>query len=325
MRKTPYLFWALTALTVASCASRYCDPCEEVIQQTYVHKYGLEVAPDDWEARGQCGQVVSTRKDGTTCTQYYDKGILHGDCTYSFPHSSTVARKESYEAGALIAETAFYRSGGARQEVKPLGGERKEVTSWYETGVPKSKEVLEGNYLVDGEYYNAEHTVEASVHEGAGIRIQRDAYGQLIAREQIQNGQITQITTFHQNGNPKEVLPLLNGSRNGTVQVYLPDGEPSRIEAWSNGIQNGQTSLFENGEIVAKIPYSDGVPNGVEERYRDGSDLAARITWVSGNKHGPSYHYAGGNVTTDWYFQNKPVSETDYDILSNYNTRTRGY
>ncbi|MFA6914814.1 MAG: hypothetical protein WC222_00315 [Parachlamydiales bacterium] len=326
MHKSKYFHWALLALTLASCNSRNCyDPCQEVIEQKYVHKYGIEIAPEDWEERGQCGQVISTRKDGTTVAEYYDNGVLHGDCTYSFPHSSTVARKESYDFGALMAETAYYRSGGSRQEVKPTGAKGKEVTSWYESGVPKSKESFDNDILVEGEYYNAEHTVEGRVHEGNGTRIQRDAYGQLIARELIQNGEIAQITTFHSNGNPKEVIPLLKGTRHGTVQTFLPDGEPSRVEEWTNGIQNGTTITFENAEVVSKVPYTNGVPNGIEERYRDGNVLAVRITWVAGNKHGPTYHYAGSNVTTDWFFQNKPVSESDYDILTNYNQRNRGY
>lgn len=325
MHKNKYFHWALLALTAASCNCRTCDPCEEVIQQRYVHKYGVEVAPEDWTQRGQCGQVISTRKDGTTATQYYDNGVLHGECTYSFPHSSTVARKESYDFGALMAETAYYRSGGARQEIKPIGGSRKEVTSWYETGVPKSKEVYENDSLIEGEYYTTDHTTEGRVNEGNGNRIQRDPYGQLIARELISNGEIAQITTFHTNGNPKEVIPLSKGSRSGTVQIYLPDGEPSRIEEWSNGIQNGTTTLFENGDVVSKTPYTNGVPNGIEERFHDGNILAVRISWVNGNKHGPSYHYTDNNVTTDWYFQNKPVSESDFEILTNYNQRNRGY
>ncbi len=316
MKKKHYPLLALISVMAASCGPTCYDPSCEVLQQTYVHKYGVEVAPEDWSARGQCGQVQSTLKDGTTETRQYNNGILHGDCTYTFPHSSTVARKESYHQGALLSQTHYYRSGGAFQEVVPINAARKQVTTWFESGEPKSIEEYEGELLISGTYYTPDHATEAKVDDGNGVRIQRDPYGQLIAREEIKKGIPVKATTFHPNGSPKEVTPLANGLPEGSVQTFLPDGEPSVVSQVHQGVQHGLTVIYENGEVVAKIPYNNGVVDGVEERYKDGNVLATEVTWVSGMRHGPTYHYAGEMVTTDWFFRDQPVSKTDFEILS---------
>lgn len=318
--RTPFLLLIpVLAFAMSGCSRYSCyDSCpEDVVSETYVHKYGVEVAPDDWSERGQSGQVVSTRKDGTTEVRCYEGGSLHGDSTYSFPHSSTVACREKYEQGNLSAKIFYYRSGFAEREEAPLDNGRRKVTIWYESGEPQSIEEYEGNYVAVGLYYTPENVVEARVDEGDGERVARDSHGLLISRERIKEGAPVEIVYFHPNGTPKEVVPLRNGLKNGTVLVYLQDGEPARREVWNNGVMQGITTLFENGEMVARVPYVNGEIQGVEERYRDGSTLAARITWAGGMRHGPTYHYSGDRSATDWYYYDRPVSQNDFDLLSN--------
>lgn len=322
MNKKNTLLIALLALSAASCSPRCCyDPCNEVLHETYVHKYGVEVAPQDWSARGQCGQVTSVSKDGTTTTRQYDNGILHGDCTYTFPHSSAVARRDNYHQGALLTQTHYYPSGGAHTEIKPISDARRQVTTWYESGEPKSVEEHEGPTLLSGEYYTTDHSIEARVDDGNGTRVNRDPYGQLVSREQFENGVPHKVTTFHANGSPKDVVPLQNGTAHGSIQSYMPDGEPAKITQLHQGVPHGVTAVYQNGEVVATLPYNNGVLDGVEERYKDGHVLATQITWVAGQRQGPTHHYAGGNVTTDWYYRDQLVSKNDYEILMNKERR----
>lgn len=324
MRTRTFFLWIAAAASTASCAPQCCyDPCCDVIQETYVHKYGVEVCPQDWSARGQCGQVISTLKDGTTETRNYDNGVLHGECSYTFPHSSLTARKDSYHQGALLSQTHYYRSGGAYQEIVPLSETRRQITTWYESGEPKSIEEYDQQLLVTGIYYTKDHTIEARVDDSSGIRVNRDAYGQLISREEISGGVAAKQTTFHPNGSPHVVTPLAGNLPEGTIQEFLPDGEPLSIKEVHQGVQDGWTVLYENGEVVSKIPYQNGSINGIEEHYKDGNILATQITWVAGMRHGPTFHYAGDNITTDWYFHDKLVSKSDYEILTNYAMRNR--
>lgn len=316
---------AFLTLLTTGCVKQSCQySCpEDVLCQTYVHKYGVEIPPDDWSHRGQSGQVVSTLKDGTTVVKTYDEGALHGDCTYSFPHSSVIAKREKYQQGNLSCETFYYRSGFGECEVVPLDNGRRKVTSWFESGEPKCIEELEGERIFSGVYYTPDNVVEARIDEGEGEKIERDPYGQLISKTRIAHGYPIEITFYHPNGNPKEIVPLKNHLKQGTTQTFLPDGEPASKEEWVGGVQQGIKTLYENGEVLARIPYVNGVVQGIEERYKDGSTLATRITWVAGVRHGPTYHYTGDRVTTDWYYYDRPVSQNDFELLSTYTQKSR--
>ncbi len=325
MRNYHLLLASLVALATSSCGSqRSCTPCsEEVLQETYMHKYGVEVPPDDWAERGKCGQVIATRKDGSTESRNYDQGILHGESTYTFPHSSSMARKENYHQGELQSEVQYYRSGGAQRERTPLSDNDYKITQWYESGEPQFNEEYSGTLLMEGEYYTPDHTLEAQIRNGNGDRVTRDSKGQLISREKISRGQTVLFTTYYPNGSPKDITPLNNGLKNGVVQGFLPEGEPDYTQEWQQGTQHGKTILFDNGERVAVVPYDNGTINGTEEHYRDGRILTTRITWVNGAKHGPTFHYTGDTVTTDYYYNDRSVSQSDYLVLTNYSQRTR--
>lgn len=315
MRPIIYIAVLSAALALTGCGSSKRQP-NNVVRQTYIHKYGVTVPQQDWTARGKHGQVVSEMKNGVSVSHSYASGILDGPTTYSFPHSSAIERVETYARGNLMKETNYYRSGPPKEEVAYEANGDKKVTSWYETGSPKSVEDFDASgLLVKAEYYTPSHQSEAQVDNKHGIRITRNQYGHILSKDTIDNGVMIGRTTFHYTGSPKEVIPFKDGLVEGKVQTFTPDGEPNTIEQWVAGKQQGTTIVFQNGEKYAEVPYVNGSKQGVERRYRDGSIPTQEVSWYNNLQDGPSTVHAGQIATTEWYFEGKPVSKLNYDDM----------
>lgn len=323
MRSMGVISSLAVVLMMTACQNsnqRYAS--SEVVSQTYIHKYGVEVPPEDWQERGQDGQVVINRKDGVIVTQSYDRGILHGETTYSYPHSSAVEKTEVYVQGNKTKEIAHFRSGPPMHETHFKSDDVKHITSWYENGTPKSVEEYDSKgLLVKGEYYNNSHQLESQVENANGIRTVRNKYGLVVSKDTIQDGQMTVRTTVHFNGAPKEITPYKNGVVEGIRKTFLPDGEPNSQEMWADGRQQGITILFTNGEKSAEIPYENGQKNGIERHFRDGQYVVEEISWLNGLQDGPRTTYVADIASTEWYFEGQPVSKVNYDLRSHATNR----
>jgi antitoxin component YwqK of YwqJK toxin-antitoxin module len=308
------LYFLILLGSLSSCQNRNC--CDEVVCET-VHRYGVSLPPEDWSERGRCGQVVSMRKDGVAVTRNYDNGILHGECTYSFAHRDVIQKREMYEQGNLTQEQLHYTSGMPYKQTNYEGPGRQSMTIWYESGAPHAREIIDNGNLIQAEYYSMDQQLESNVENGNGLRTRRDGQGQLQSVDTIQNGQMVMSTTYHPNGAPAVITPYVNGMIEGDRRTYLPGGEPATIEKWRGNLQHGTSQEFEHGEKRAEVPYVNGRKHGIERRYRDdGQTLAQEITWVQGQKHGPTYSYIGNTKTTDWYFRNRQVAnKATFDMM----------
>lgn len=303
--------------SISSCRSnRNCS--DEVVCGT-VHKYGVCLEPEDWIDRGKHGQMISMRKDGVAINRCYDSGILHGETTYTFPHREVIQKKEIYEQGNLTQEITHYPSGFPQKQAIYETPSRQMVTTWFENGAPHCHEVIENGNILRGEYYNHDQQVESRVEDGNGLRMMRDAHGQLQSQDTIQNQQMTLRTTYHPNGMPATLTPYVDGKVHGERRTYLPGGEPGTIETWSEDAQHGITHEYESGDRRGEIPFVNGNRHGIERRYRDdGQTVAQETTWVNGKRHGPENSYIGNRVTTDWYFQDRKVpNKATFDMLQN--------
>ncbi len=310
------LMVASTLLT--SCVNRYYSE-EEVVQETYVHRYGVEVPPQDWKEQGQHGQVVTMLKNGVEVKKSYSGGVLEGETCYSFPHSSTIEKMESYRNGKLAQSTVYYLSGAPSVQTQFKGDQDEKVlTYWYESGAPKSIENYDSTGLLErAEYYDPRHNKDSWVENHEGVRILRDPYGQIISKDTIQNGMMTLRTTFYPNGAPKEIIPYANGMISGIKKSYLPEGEPNTIEEWVNGKQEGKMILFQNGQKYTEFTVKNQVKNGIERRYRDGDKLVQEINWKDDRRHGEAISYAGSSPKSEWFFKGEPMSKANFDLNAN--------
>lgn len=310
---------ALLAAMMASCSVRQGTEYANVVDQTYVHKYGVAVPSDYWQSAGADGAVVSTMDDGVVVTRRYSGGTLDGDTTYTYPHSSQIQYGETYQKGTLVKETEYYFDGTPKEETAydPSQAGTKIVSAWYLTGTPRCIERYQNEMLYNGEYFTSSNQRDSIVDQSHGTRLLRDDYGQLIATDTITDGKMVQRVVYHPNGSPREIIPYKNGAVEGTKKTFLPAGEPNTVEQWVGGQQQGTTVVYQHGEVYSETPYVAGEKNGVEVRYRDGHTKMQEITWSAGKMHGPTTTYAGDVAKTDWYFKGKQTTKADFDFMSN--------
>ncbi len=295
-------------VSVTSC---YRDRCrDEVVCETYVHRYGLAIPASEWSEQGKTGQVVTTLKDGITVKKNYAKGQLEGETTYSLPHRETVARSETYANGRLVREEEFFPSGLTRSQTDH---EQSTKRHYYNQGALRCVENTSGANLIRGKYYDLNENVESSVDNGEGKITLRDDYGQLIAVCAVVDGVVVEKTTFHPNGMPHVIEPYKNGEVHGIRKTFLPGGEPLTVEQWQHGVPNGITVIYEQGEKAAEVPYINGKKNGLECRFVNEVIVVEEIKWQDNMRHGPSTRYIEGKAFTDWYLNDNKVSKGYYD------------
>lgn len=307
----------LCALLAFSSCRKPCHEYCEIVSEAYVHKYGMEVAQDEWKSRGQNGLVNVTLGNGVHVSKSYSNGVLDGRTTYSFPHSHTIAKEEIYSNGILTEKITNNPLGSPKKKTQYLSPTDKVVTRWFEKGSPQSIECYSRDLLVDGEYFSLDHQLEARVDGQEGIRTIRNANGDLLKTETIAHGKPISQTTYHPNGSISAITPLnAKGQIDGQRKSYLITGEPEKIEEWYNGRQDGITVQFQYGEKYAEIPYVNGEKHGLEKRYKDGTVVVEEITWTKGQKHGPCQVYVDNTTTTKWYFKDMLVHKTTFDQMS---------
>lgn len=309
----------LALVAVLSSCNRQVPYRGPVVEQTYVHKYGVEVPPDQWQKSGESGRIVSTLKNGVVVTNSYSGGVLDGETTYTFPHNDNIQKVETYSDGRLIKEVINTMSGTPMKEIVYQDHGVRNVTIWYEDGMPQTKETYVKGRLMAGQYMDHNQQVESCVENGQGNRINRDAYGMLESNDTIVDGDMVQRTTYHPNGHPKEMIPYMNGIVHGERKSYLPAGEPNTIEMWEAGSQHGMTIVFSGGEKIAEVPYVNGKKHGLERRYRNGKTVVEEVTWMDDTRQGPTYTYVGENKKTDWYHNGRRVTKGAYDLNMNPN------
>lgn len=308
---------AITLIALTACARNNPPNYIGVVEETYVHKYGVNVPSEDWKERGQEGQVISTLKNGAIVTKNYVKGRLEGESTITFPYSKYIQKTEIYRSNVLVAERNHYSSGVPMEEIHFAPNGARTRLAWYESGSPMSFEEfdVEGQ-LAKGEYYDGNHSPDSQVVDYAGIRTMRDRYGILLSRDTIQRGSMVERVIYHPTGVPKEVIPYEQGIVSGKYKKFLPDGEPQSIEEWNDGRQQGLTIVFENGEKIAEVTYVDGAKSGLERRFREGSQLIQEINWKNNQWHGQCTTYVGKVPQVEWYFRGEPVTRGNFEVLS---------
>lgn len=316
-----FRFWGPISLFVVT-ALPSCTPKPRVdeygaVKSTYVHQYGVEVADQtEWQSRGASGQIIKQMKNGATLTQSWQQGKLHGISTITFPHSNVVHIETFYDNGVRLWLTCNYQSGMPRkQDIYRTDGTIV-VSNWYEDGSPRSGEVYKDNLLQSGDYFTRDQELETQVQGGNGERIRRDGHGQLLSKDEIENGKLVCRMLFYANNMPKKYIPYQDGKVQGILKTFYPGGEPDTIEEWQQGFQNGITSVFGNGGRVALVPYVNGKKSGIEKRFRPGTDtVVEEVSWKEDLKHGPLIIYVDNDKVTDYYYMGQKVSRVEFAEL----------
>lgn len=315
MKRTHLSLFVVTSLVLASCGQN-ASP-EQVVSQKFVHKYGFDVSPKEWEERAKDGQIVEELKNGVTITRAYENGQLHGPTTYTFANSSVVEKLLVYDQGTLLKETIFDAKGMPVREDLYEFDDRNIITLWSNRGVPLSIEEYDNETLVDGKYYTPDHELEAKVENGYGHRIKRTREGLLISRDEIKNGSMAERTTYHPNGEIHTVSHYDDYQLHGSQTKYSSSGIPLMELSWNHGVLNGQKVIFRNGIRVAEIPYINGAKHGTEYHYDDLGNLISETTWRNNKKHGCCKSYTEDSIDSEWFHNGMAVDAQKFVLLEN--------
>lgn len=136
------------------------------------------------------------------------------------------------------------------------------------------------------------------------------------------------VTTYHENGNPKQFLEILNARANGLYCEWHENGKMSLMSkviggepdvtplaerswlfdgpsyAWDEDenqiaeINYSQGSLEEvstyfhsNGQIWKRIPYTKNQVEGIMEVFKSDGEVLQQMTYTQGQRNGPSVRY----------------------------------
>ncbi len=315
MKKLVLVIFA--ALTMLTTGCRNSAERGEIVKETFIHKYGVPVARSDWVLNGKDGQVIQLHKDGITTSRSYEKGILNGQTSYTFPNSSTIQKVETYIGGQIIAKTENFPSGLPMFEEKYEGDQLSQLTRWYEDGTLSAVENYnDSGYIDSGEYRTLLNVIESRVQSGNGTRINRNNEAELLSKDTIQNGQLVERVTFFANGDPSIGIPYENELIHGNCLTFQIGGLPKTVEQWVHGQQEGTTIVYQNGEKMAEVTYVQSEKHGPEYRFRDGTQMVDEITWTHGVQHGQRKIFTDEAERTEWYHQGELVSRTTFERMN---------
>lgn len=315
MKAKLYLLLGAAALATFGCQNSKKKQHADVVSERYIHKYGYDVSREEWLSNDYPGQVITTLKNGVTVVASYESGILHGETSYTFPHSQTLESLHTYEKGNLVKKTSFDVRGMPFREESYLSPTRVRSKYWYDSGTPKCVEETNEADLIEGEYFTMKNELESRVTGGHGERSIRDKHGVLCAKESIARGQIAKRETFHPNGSPHIIMSFDSGLTHGEKRVFAETGEPLSIENFSEGKLDGVCTYFQNGVKYLEIEYESGIKNGIERHFIDGDTLSHETHWIDNMRHGPSTYYFDGLSKVEWFYNNAKVSKGKYEEL----------
>jgi antitoxin component YwqK of YwqJK toxin-antitoxin module len=277
---------SVTLLVGGCCKS--CGGNSTAATQTYRHRYGVELTPAEWKARGQDGVVTTQQANGVTVVESLADGVLHGPRSISFPNRTALEVEENYEHGTLVRRMIHDASGFPISLEEFLTPERRHITYWFTSGAPQRVEKYEDGRLVGAECFAAATgELEAKVADGVGTLLCRDPFGTLLSEALIQDGQISQLTSYYPHGTPQEVAHYLDGQLHGQRTLFLATGVPYAVESYVAGAQEGITALYENGVKVAEVPFSAGERHGTERRLNAMGEVTREIGWLH-NQQAPT-------------------------------------
>lgn len=309
------LYTLMAATAVMACACQKQVKEDEVISQTYIHKYGYAVSKQEWQEKSYPGQVISSLRNGVTITATYENEQLQGPCTFTYPSSNTIEKYILYNQNEPVKEIIYDISGMPIQETVQLTQNRHSLTSWYADGVPKSIEEYTKDELIEGRYFTSENELEARVDKGSGVRIIREISGQITCKDNIAEGILVQRDAFYPNGSPESITHYYKGNLHGKRSTFTMTGEPLSVEEWANGHLHGLSTYYKNGTKELEISYLYGKKHGLETHFRDGDAIIHQISWDTGVKHGPETFFLTAGPKVLWNYDNKEVSKSHFNEM----------
>ena len=97
------------------------------------------------------------------------------------------------------------------------------------------------------------------------------------------------ITSYHPDGKIAKVVPVVNGSKEGTQLTYFPDGKAKFEEHFSDNQLNGvvkRWGLGEGYQLLAELNYVDGKLHGTQKKWYATGELHKVLQLRDGKEEG---------------------------------------
>lgn len=282
---------------------------------------------------GVIDDIIDGKNELYVIHREYKNGILHGAYTI-------------HETSGIYREIGEYRNGhkvGLYKENMPLS-HLKVNTSYDDNGnilsiegftqdVLKRKTEFNGDNMTIYEYdtpYTYIHQEIGYIYNGFWRQYKGD---KLITEKYYKDGQLDGTFTEWYSDGRIEQTTYKKGEKDGPEIYKYPNGKPSCICSYVNGIREGLYQLFnENGLMITVCTYSKGKYNGrrtdwfangniqfdgyyihgVEEgtcivNNADGTPYMIK-NYKDGNEYGLQQYYTGPNhgvLTSEWTVKNR--------------------
>ncbi len=307
-----FFLLSLVMLSLSAC-SRSPFSRSASVEKKYVHTYGVELSPKEWQEYGMHGQVITKTQDGVTVTENYDHNVLQGAKTWSFPDSNSIQRSILYNKGLVTREIHYDISTLPLFETEYVSDTQTVERTFSKAGFPYTIEVFDSGRVFDGQYFDENGKLYTAVIDYHGERTMRNFYGVIIKKDLIADGHVQTSTEYYPEGTPKSVTPYVNGRIHGLKKSYLASSVPLSVEPYHEGKLEGTAIYFNEGVKVREVPYVSGQKQGKEIHLGRKGVLIKEINWRRDQKHGPSIDYAHPDVPKEWYWENGLVTEFTYE------------
>ena len=106
--------------------------------------------------------------------------------------------------------------------------------------------------------------------------------------------------------------------KNGTYEEYYDNGQLLAKCTYKDGVEDGPyEEYYENGQLWEKCTYKDGKLDGPYETYHQNGQLWEKGTYKDGWKDGlHEYYYSDGTSTERFYKDGIEVTEEEYNRLT---------
>ncbi|WP_184549471.1 tetratricopeptide repeat protein [Mucilaginibacter sp. FT3.2] len=254
--------------------------------------------------------------DGSVESSYYYKqGLL--DSTYvSYYYGGKKNTEGRFEHGNKVGIWKLYTEEGKLSSTinyinDLLNGER---TYFFETGVKDyigtyKDDILNG----DTKKYDPDGTLAYQIKfedSYATSYTYQAADGKLTppANIAVVNGS---LKAYFPNGKPSRVCSYSDGLKNGHDIIYYSNGqirsEDSPVYGLANGLSN---EFYPNGKLKSAYNYIEDVAEGICKEYYPTGTIQKEIALDNGLNHGPTKYFDGGGKLTKtmWYYYGKLIS-----------------
>jgi len=180
-------------------------------------------------------------------------------------------------------------------------------TYFYPNG-KKHVDMINKNDFVHGEQiiYNMQGDVLANLHYDNGMLVKYKLIGQ--SKEIFVDNSAQILEGKYADGNNAIKLSFLKRVKNGTQQIWNPQGNLIYIETYKNGLFDGERKYFHpNGKAYCTINYQKNNRNGDTVFYDENGNIVLKYTSKHGSLQGPYEIYKNGKISTTKIYRDDQI------------------